>query len=96
MNILLLYANDPFTTGGSIPVDLLNEFKKRGHKARLLVDHYQPNYPEDIVSVETKLGLRKKNFFKRVRRRWGLMQNVKAPTSTIEILLTHEIFFLVR
>jgi len=56
MNILMLYTQNPFKTSGSIPMDLLSELKNEGHSVRLLVKPYDPNYPKDVLSVNTSFS----------------------------------------
>jgi glycosyltransferase involved in cell wall biosynthesis len=74
MNILMLYTHDPSTTSGTIPLDLLHEFKKKGHQAKLLVNSYNPNYPADVISMETVHSMRRKHFLQRVKRRVGIVK----------------------
>ncbi len=60
MNILMLYTHNPIHTSGVIPMDMFNELKKTDHKVKLIVNSYDPNYPEDLVSMKTFIYSEKK------------------------------------
>jgi len=55
MNILLLNYNNPFQESGLVVLDLFNKFKKNGHNVKILVNTFDANYPEGIISMETML-----------------------------------------
>lgn len=76
MNILMLYTHNPVATSGIIPMDLMKGFQAKGHKVKLLVNSYDPAYPEDLLSMETRFLLRKKNLLKRVSDKLRLKKNI--------------------
>ncbi|HEU4904022.1 MAG TPA: glycosyltransferase [Flavisolibacter sp.] len=78
MNILMLYTHNPVATSGIIPVDLMKGFQKKGHKVKLVVNSYDPDYPADLVSMETRFLFKKKNFIQRVTNKLRL----KKPVAT--------------
>src|ERR671929_1188816 len=75
MNILMIYTHNPVATSGIIPIDLLNGFKQRGHNVKLVVNSYAPNYPEDLVNMETQFLMKKRNFINRLNHRLKLTKN---------------------
>jgi len=58
MNILILNSNTPLRDSGIAALDLFNGFRNKGHNVKLLVNQYDSNYPEDIISMETYLLLK--------------------------------------
>ena len=44
---------NPTLTSGIVALDLFNNFQKKGHKVKLLVNRYDPKYLEGVVSMET-------------------------------------------
>ncbi len=46
---------DPYRASGIVALDLLNQLRKRGHKVKLLVNRYNAEYPEGVVSMESHL-----------------------------------------
>jgi len=53
MQILMLNCNTPLRASGIVALDLFNEFRSKGHNVKLLVNKYDPDYPEGIISMET-------------------------------------------
>ena len=72
MNILMLYTHNPLYTAGIASLDLFNEFKKNGHNVKLLVNQYDTNYPEGVISMETFFLYWKKKLLKKIKRRLRL------------------------
>ena len=72
MDILILYTNNPIHATGIIAFDLFRELQKRGHHVKLLVNQYDPAYPEGIVSMETYYLFWKKKILNKIKRRFGL------------------------
>jgi glycosyltransferase involved in cell wall biosynthesis len=68
MNILLLFGNNPLRHSGAVSLDLFNEFKKRGHNVKMLVNDYYKNYPEGVISMETFLLSYKNRIVNKLRR----------------------------
>ncbi len=55
MNILMFNTYNPYRASGIVALDLFNQLRKNGHKVKLLVNRYNRNYPDGIVSVESRL-----------------------------------------
>lgn len=49
----MIFRNNPLETSGAVTLDLFNEFRNKGHEVRLLVNKYDPRYPDGITSMET-------------------------------------------
>ncbi|NEW83315.1 MAG: hypothetical protein GZ094_13235, partial [Mariniphaga sp.] len=54
MNILIFNAHSPFAASGIVGLDLFNILVKKGCTVKLVVNKYSANYPEGIVSMETR------------------------------------------
>ncbi len=67
MNILLLNYNNPFQESGLVVLDLFNRFKKEGHNVKVLVNTFDANYPEGIISMETRLSSLKRSFLDKIK-----------------------------
>lgn len=68
MNILMIFRNNPLKTSGAVSLDLFNDFRKRGHQVKLLVNQYAPDYPDGIISMETWFLHWKKRMIAKVKR----------------------------
>ncbi|MBK7712967.1 MAG: glycosyltransferase [Bacteroidales bacterium] len=75
MEILILNCNTPLRASGIVALDLFNEFKKKGHNVRLMVNKYDSSYPEDIISMETWLLAKKNDLKERIYRRLKLRKS---------------------
>jgi glycosyltransferase involved in cell wall biosynthesis len=53
MNILIFHHSNPFKESGIVASDLFNQFKKRGHEVKLLVNSRNKDYPDGIISLES-------------------------------------------
>ena len=76
MNILIFNNLNPLRSSGIVGLDLYNGFKKKGHKVKLLVNEYDNNYPEGIVSLETRCSLKKRKLFEKINRRLKLKKTI--------------------
>ena len=77
---------NPNLASGIVALDLFNHLRKKGHKVKLLVNRYNPTYPEGVVSMETWLmSLKRTTLFKFQWRydklRKGLKLRVKENTN---------------
>ncbi len=79
MNILMIFRNHPFLASGAVTFDLFKEFKAKGHTVKLLVNQYDPDYPEGIISMEPYFTHWKNRFIKMVKRKLGIIK--KDPTN---------------
>ncbi|MEP7165233.1 MAG: glycosyltransferase [Ferruginibacter sp.] len=78
MNILMIFRNHPFAASGAVSLDLFNDFKAKGHNVRLVVNQYDANYPEGIISMETSYLFWKNKILNKIKRTLGL--NKVIPT----------------
>lgn len=62
MDIILFNTHNPYHEAGAVSLDLFNQLIKRGHNVKLLVNSYDSDYDEGIISIETKSLFRKKIF----------------------------------
>jgi glycosyltransferase involved in cell wall biosynthesis len=53
MNILIFNTHNPLKESGIVALDLFNQLKANGHNVRLLVNRYDKNYPEGVISAES-------------------------------------------
>ena len=74
----MIFRNHPFEASGAVTLDLFNDFKARGHEVRLLVNQYDADYPEGIVSMETRYLFWKNKVAKKSKKIFGL--NKVIPT----------------
>ena len=72
MNILLIYTYNPGLVSGVIATDLFKELQKQGHNVKLLVNRYDPSYPEGIVSMETYFLFWKKKILDKIKNKLRL------------------------
>lgn len=78
MNILMLYTNSPFNEAGNVALDLFNEFGKKGHKVKMLVNEYEAGYPEGIISMQTPFSLKIKAIRDKIRYKLKLEKKTKS------------------
>jgi glycosyltransferase involved in cell wall biosynthesis len=55
MIIWMFNTYNPKLASGIVALDLFNNLLKKGHDVRLLVNRYDPAYPEGVISAETYL-----------------------------------------
>ncbi len=72
MNILMIYYNNPLKDSGAVTFDLFNEFKVKGHNVKLLVNTYDADYPDGIITMETFYLFWKKRIINKIKRVFGL------------------------
>ena len=78
MNVLFLNQNDPLRDSGIIAMDLYNEFRKRGHNVKLLVNYYREGgYPDDIICFETKFKFKFRKLKKKITSRLEWLNPIK-------------------
>lgn len=70
MNILILNTHNPFKESGIVALDLFNQLKKNDHEVRLLVNRYDKNYPEGIISAESLISSVWREVFIKFKRRY--------------------------
>jgi len=58
MNILIFNTNNPLKVSGIVAFDLFNHLKSRGHQVKLLVNCFNSDYPEGIISLESSFSVR--------------------------------------
>lgn len=63
MNVLLINYNNPYKESGIVVLDLFNEFKRKGHRVKVLVNTYSTEYPDGIISMETYLSSLKRRLY---------------------------------
>lgn len=56
MNILILNTHNPLKDSGIVALDLFNQLKRSGHEVKLLVNSFEKDYPEGIISLESSLS----------------------------------------
>ena len=78
MNILIINSNNPLETSGIVSFDFYNGLKTNGHNVRMLVNSYDKNYPEDIVSLETPFSISKNEIIEKIRRRLPIRKPIAA------------------
>ncbi len=69
MEILILNCNTPLRASGIVALDLFNGFRNKGHHVKMMVNKYDSNYPEDIISMETFWLAMKKDLMEKITRR---------------------------
>lgn len=72
MKILMLNYNNPMRSSGIVTLDLFNSFRARGHEVKLLVNTYAPDYPENIINLETQFLRKKKDLIKKIKKKLKL------------------------
>jgi glycosyltransferase involved in cell wall biosynthesis len=68
MNILIFNSHNPFKASGIVGLDLFNALKKGGSTVKLIVNRHSTNYPEGIISMETRYRYWKKWAAVRLKR----------------------------
>jgi len=76
MNILIFNSNNPFKESGFVALDLFNQLKSRGHKVKLLVNCFNTNYPEGIMSIESSRLVRRKAILAKFEWRFNKLKKV--------------------
>jgi len=66
MNILILNTHNPFKASGIVALDLFNQLRNRGHNVKLLVNSYDKNYPDGIISMESSFSTRWKKLKEKI------------------------------
>jgi glycosyltransferase involved in cell wall biosynthesis len=56
MNILIFNIYNPLIESGIVALDLFNQLKSSDHEVKMLVNRYDKNYPEGIISMESSLS----------------------------------------
>lgn len=69
MNILVLNTHNPLKASGIVALDLFNQLKDKGHAVKLLVNDYDKDYPEGIISLESSIALKWKLFLEKIEWR---------------------------
>jgi len=71
MNILMFNTYNPKLASGIVALDLFDQLHKRGgHNVKLLVNRYDPDYPEGIVCMETWLMSLKRTILYKLQWRY--------------------------
>jgi glycosyltransferase involved in cell wall biosynthesis len=76
MNIIIFNNISPNYGSGIIGMDLFNEFQKRGPSVKLLVNGYETDYPEGVISVETFFLFWRNKIINKVKRTLKLESNI--------------------
>jgi glycosyltransferase involved in cell wall biosynthesis len=66
MDILLFNTHNPYREAGAVSLDLFSQLKKRGHNVKLLINSYDSDYNDGIISIETKFLFEKKIFIEKL------------------------------
>jgi glycosyltransferase involved in cell wall biosynthesis len=85
MNILILNTHNPLKASGIVALDLFNQFKGRGHEVKLLVNSYDKDYPDGIISLESAFVARQKLFIEKIEWRLNKLKqflNIKDKIKT--------------
>ena len=69
MNILILNTHNPLKASGIVALDLFNQLKGNGHEVKLLVNSYDKDYSEGIISLESSLSASWKTFLGKIEWR---------------------------
>lgn len=80
MNILLINYNNPFQESGIVVLDLFKGFKKKGHNVKVLVNTYNADYPEGIISMETLLSSWKRRLLYKFQYHFNIDGNFLTKT----------------
>jgi glycosyltransferase involved in cell wall biosynthesis len=60
MKILILNTHNPLKASGIVALDLFNQLKENRHEVKLLVNNFDGNYPEGIISLESSVSAQRK------------------------------------
>ena len=77
----MLNSNDPLRASGIVALDLFYGFRNKGHNVKLLVNEYNSNYPEDIISLDTPYKVWKKDIMDKINRRIKIRKTIKTDTN---------------
>ena len=69
MEILMLNCNTPLRASGIVALDLFNGLRNKGHHVKMMVNKYDSNYPEDIISMETFWLAKRNDLIEKITRR---------------------------
>ena len=83
----MIFRNNPLKTSGAVSYDLFNDFKTKGHNVRLLVNQYEADYPEGIISLETAYLFWKNKIINKLKKTFRLSKD----TATDKRYHFHEI-----
>lgn len=75
MNILLFNTHNPYREAGAVSLDLFNQLKRKGHNVRLLINSFDSDYKEGIISVETRFLFKKKILKEKLNWRLNNVKN---------------------
>lgn len=75
----MIFRNNPLKASGAVTFDLFNDFRSKGHNVKLLVNQYDPAYPEGITSMETFYSLWKNKIINKLKKILG--KNKKIVTN---------------
>ena len=74
----------PYRASGIVALDLFNQLQKKGHKVKLLVNRYNPTYPEGVVSIESHpMSLKRTTLYKFQWRYEKLKSYLKIKTKDL-------------
>jgi glycosyltransferase involved in cell wall biosynthesis len=76
MKILILNANNPLKESGIVALDLFNHLKGSGQEVRLVVNCYNGNYPDGIISTETLFMFWLKTIIEKIEWRRERLKNL--------------------
>ena len=66
---------NPNLASGIVALDLFNLLQKKGHNVKLLVNRYDPAYPDGIVSMETRLMSLKRTTLYKLQWRYDKLKS---------------------
>jgi glycosyltransferase involved in cell wall biosynthesis len=66
---------NPKLASGIVALDLFNQLQKKGYNAELLVNRYDPEYPEGIISMETWLMSLKRTMLYKLQWRYDKLKS---------------------
>ena len=70
MNILIFNTYNPLKDSAVVALDLFNQLKESEHNVKLLVNRYDKDYPEDIISMESYFAAGLREIFYKFQRRY--------------------------
>jgi glycosyltransferase involved in cell wall biosynthesis len=76
MNILIINNSNPFYSSGIVGLDLFKEFQKKGHSVKLLVNEYAPDYPDEVISMESFYIFWQKKICNKIKKILNLKPNI--------------------
>jgi glycosyltransferase involved in cell wall biosynthesis len=97
MKILMINCNNPLRASGIVALDLFNGLRSKGHKVKLLVNEYSPDYPQDIISLETLFLSERNNLISKVKRKLKLLKTeVKNPDYHFHRIKEQDSFYNIK